>query len=803
MKNDFEKYYRVRKYCVINNGDGETLDPDLKPIVFRLPDAPKDWSGIKNYGLHPDNQVYRVDEVPRKIKLLEDEIISEAEEAFQKSRNKTISGYKLLRAFWDKLNDEAERYKDEIKWMQNVIWKRYYGEWVFIDGQAIWLPPRYYMYLNFFHLSVKTGFVLPDFRIRDWKSSIANHYARTTDEALGNLNKKGRALPGKDGKYEVRSAGGRLFYGTIRPKNRRSGATYEALNEAHETVCTGFGKKATVLSKDTRDSEEFFHQMLYPAWRRMPLFLKPIWVGSNPDGSKLEYRLQNTSITGQGLDSIIYYNPRSTGEVVLDSRRLDFILLDEQGKPTGGGRVDVHARYSVSKQTLSTGNGANIHGFCLNPSTAEEMEEGAEQYKAMCDQSVFYERNKTGQTKTGLMLVYFPAQYCLEGFVDCFGKAVLNEPTERQIRLTKKHCPERTNVFAEMGLGSKQFLHEQRNYYLSSGKPEDIKAYRQEMRKHPMQYSESWIGDAGDMGFPIIKIDARIAETDGSQEQLVSHGKFRWKGEYGGDVEWVPMEEGEKDAKFEFSYHIKSQFANRKTRMKVFNGKVNRWEWQWGPEDPRFVLGGDTFGFDNKQEVNKRRDTGDRSRKSDGGIGGYYPFDSRIDGGKERSEYESDRFILSYRAKPPSSDAYNEDLLMAAIYLGAWVYPERNITNTWEYFIDHGFGGYLKYYIDMSTGKPHSRPGYWVGKEAKQDMFQMINDYLERNTFRERHIPFLKECKDIRGPEYLKDFDRLAAHGAALMGARDMSTTMQTMNKNSDFADKIQAFEDEMRRGWR
>jgi hypothetical protein len=780
MKSPFHSYYRVRKHFVVNYGDGSEFDPDLKPVVFRLPEPPPDWANVKNYGLHPDDQIYRVDEVPKRLLMLEEEVTRDAEAAYEKSRNNTINGFKLLRTFWSRLSDEAEHFEAEIKWMRNVIWKRYYGEWVFIDGQMLWIPPRYYMFLNFWHMNVKGGFGLPEFRIRDWKSHCTSHYLRHTTEGLGNLNKKGLAIK-ENGEYTVKDMGTRVFYGPIRPKNRRSGATHEGLNEGHETVCTGVGRKATTLSKSVPDVVEFFDEMLFPAWRRMPMFLKPIWIGAQVDGKRIEYKTQTTTFGTPGMDSTIYY-VQTTDEVVLDSKRLDFILFDEQGKKTGGGRVDVADRYEIGKQTLSTGSGARIHGFCMNPSTAEEMEDGAKQYKLMCDMSNFYQRNEIGQTKTGLMLVYFPAQYCLEGFVDCFGKAVVQDPTERQVELTLRHFPGRNDLFVKNAIGAKRFLLSQRNQYLASGKTDDLRAYRALMRKHPMRYAESWIGDSGDMGFPIVKIDSRIADIEYLTEPLVDYGKFAWEGQFGGRVRWVPLEESDKEARFEFSYHIKSQFANRTRRVRVFNGSTKLWEWQLGPETPRFILGSDTFGFDNKSVAQERED---KSRKSDGGIVGYYPFDAQIDGGKERESWDSDRFILTYRAKPSSTDAYNEDLLMAAIYMGSWVYPERNIPNTWEYFIRKGYGGYLKYDINMSTGKPQDKPGYWLGATGKDELFQMLHDYIDRNAFRERHINFLREAKDIRGPEYLKNFDLLAAAGAALMGARDMSVTQVSTDKHN------------------
>jgi hypothetical protein len=346
----------------------------------------------------------------------------------------------------------------------------------------------------------------------------------------------------------------------------------------------------------------------------------------------------------------------------------------------------------------------------------------------------------------------------------------------------KKHFPHKKSAFVQQKKGSKRFLLSERNKYLARGRPDDLRTYRQETRKHPMRYAESWIGDSGDMGFPIIKIDARIADINTSREPMVSYGKFEWAGSFGGAVRWVPLSEGDKDARFEYSYHLKQEFTNKRKRVRVFNGLAQMYEFHQGPDNPRFVLGGDTFGFDNQSEAKQRED---KSRKSDGGIAGYYPFDPQADGGKDRIEWDSDRIILTYRYKPPSTDAYNEDLLMAAIYLGGWVYPERNATNTWEYFIRNGFGGYLKYDINMSTGQPNPKPGYWLGEGGKDELFKQINDYLERNAFRERHIKVLLEAKDIRGPEQLKNFDLLAAVGGALLGARDMGASVTSVNRSN------------------
>ena len=294
-------------------------------------------------------------------------------------------------------------------------------------------------------------------------------------------------------------------------------------------------------------------------------------------------------------------------------------------------------------------------------------------------------------------------------------------------------------------------------------------------------------GDAGDMGFPLVEMDKRLAESDIAEKPWVDYGHFEWMGAFGSGVRWVPGDEGDK---FELSYHIKKEFTNRKKRVKVFNGLKQHWEYQFGPVDPRFILGCDTFGFDNKQMAQQRED---KSRKSDGGIGGFYPYDQQIDDEVDPEKRVSDLNILSYRYKPPSTDAFNEDLLMAAIYLGAWVYPERNIPNTWEYFIRYGFGGYLKYDINLSTGKLQEKPGYYIGGEGKKHMFQLVASYLDRNIHREKHMAFVRECKEMKGPEDLLNKDRIAAHGAALVGARDMASPPSGGDKDNRVSEAYKA----------
>jgi hypothetical protein len=777
MMSEFDHLYKpARKYFCINNGDSITLDPDLKPVVIQLPAPPKDNTKFKNYGLHPDEQVYRRDVIPIGLANLEREVRDSLQEFSKNHKNEQVTGYKIIEKFWDALISRAEEFKTDVLFIRMVQWKRIYGEWVYIDGRPIYIPPWFYSYLNFWSLDgVKRNGSYPEFRMRDWKTFCYNHYLYTTTETFVNRDSEGIAIASADGDYNMVDIAIRTFYGSIQPKNRRSGATHQALCCGHEIISHNSEAHFTMLSKSVSDVEDHYYKKFLTAWQRQPIILRPCWDGNNDPGGKVDYKFPANVFTGTGLRSSFGFM-RVTSEGAVDSQRLHAILLDEQGKETGGGRVDVSSRWRVTKQTLSTGNGSRIHGFAFNPSTAEEMEDGAKFYYQMCKDSNFYMRDAAGQTLSGLALIYFPAQYCLEGFVDCFGNPVLNHPSERQLRLSKN---DPDSVFAKLGIGSLDYLLNQRTQLLKDGSPDSLRVYREEVRKHPMRFAESWIGTTGDIGFPIEIIDKRISEgrSNNNAEKWIRRGNFKWAQ---GPDSTVVFEQND-NGKFELSIRLLDEYTNQKKKALIYNGIIQKHEYQYAPNNPRFVVGADPFTFDNKAKAKGRAN---RSSKSDGGIAAYWPFDSLVDN-EESIERESDRFVLSYRYRPRIEE-FNEDVLMACVWLGGWCYPENNQKSTFEHFIRRGYGGYLKYDIDPMTGNRKDVPGYWAGDSSKKEMFIAVNEYLERCGHREKHVSFLKECKDISAPDELNHYDRLAAHGAAIYGARDMMVVAKT-NINQSF----------------
>jgi hypothetical protein len=361
--------------------------------------------------------------------------------------------------------------------------------------------------------------------------------------------------------------------------------------------------------------------------------------------------------------------------------------------------------------------------------------------------------------------MFFPAYDGMEGFIDRFGKSVITKPTERQITLSPYA------KFAKMGKGAKDVLVAERDTLLKDGSPAAMEQYRSIRRKQPIEYAECWMGTAGNLGFDIEKINKREAELRRLQvlKQLpTKRVNFEWIGE--------PFNSGVRMAtdpdrgKFEVSMELKERECNLITESMEWDAYAQSMvSWKAPLMSSRFTCGADPIGFDNKTN-SKLRDGG--SRQSNGGIAVLWEYDPSREDSADMAEWETRCFVATYSYRPDSTLEYLEDVLKCCIYYGAMLYAERNKDNLWQYFIEKGYGGYLKYDIDIKTGKRADKPGFYTGPENKNDLFGELKDFINYRIHKEMFLSFLSELKEIKGPEQMTLYDRLTAHGAALLGSR-------------------------------
>ena len=755
VKNETIRLYKPADTYFIVNDD----DPDLTPIRLSLPQPP-DATLIDGYGLHPDEQCFAYMDVPKRLRIIEKEVADKLRDAYSRNTNNTITIEKAVETFWSIFEERRDELQQEEEYIKNIHWYRTYGYWFYNDGKPTYMPPDYFDFLNFWRMQdVPQNGGRPEYRDDDRIKYLYWHYLETCTETFSDLDKQGKAIR-VDGVYNTQDVGGRVFYGGVEPKYRRRGATHQACHKIKKGVESMFGGYGTIISMDGDNAVVHFTKKLLPALNEYPMFLKPRWDGNNTS-KNIKYRTRNNDYLNPCLNGLIDYT-ESAGEMKNDGDKLHYYLSDEEGKASKSSG-DILERWNVNKLAQSTGGGSSIVGFCLHPSTVEMMNEGGTAYRKLTELSDFYRRIPgKGQTLSGLGLIFFPAHRGLENFIDKFGMSVVEKPTKRQIELSPDA------KFARLKMGAHEYLMKERTALLAEGSPRALETYRSIRRKMPMCFAECWIGTSGDMGFNLEKIDQRLMELDRKSKMI--KGNFQWEQNIPDTrVIFVPNENG----RWEVSLTLDSSQTNLKKKVQVYNARTNMWEWQWqGLHFNEFTLGADPFEYTNKAE-SKQRD--DSSRQSNGGFGVLRSRSLEVDKSDDPSEWTTRRFVCSYSYRPPSTYEFNEDVIMTCVYYGCSVYMERNKTSLWQGLVERGYGGFLQFDVNLSTGKPNDKPGSYAGEDTKNELFSETKDYVNYHCHIEEHSSYLKEVKNIRGREEMTKYDRFTGHGWALVGDKRKS----------------------------
>lgn len=737
------------------------LDPDRKTIRISLPKPPP-IDTIDGYGLPRKEQYFKRKELPKRLALLEDEVLKELQEIKKQNRQETVTGYKIIDNFWEKLEERSDEFEEEIQWIRHIWWYRINGYWFFNNGKPTYLSGRHFMFLTFYQSpQIETKDHYPEYRDRHRREYLYRDYLRVAHHTFAKRDDKGWAIPEDDGHYEMVDVGMRLFFGVIHPKSRRNGSTLMALNNMIEGSERGFGRYSTFISKDGDSTEDHYKLRLLPQWGSRPVFIKPVWNGtSSPE--QINYFSPKNNYGIETLNSTIGYT-NSAGVLKKDGSMFNgFIGFDEEGK-SDQVEVNVLQRWDNYKNAMSLGDGSIILGECSHDSTVEDINSSGKAFLDMLDLSDFYCRGENGQTSSGLAAMVFPAYDGLEGFIDFFGMSVIHDPTEEQLAMRPDA------QFAVFKKGSYEYQMGKRADFLKTGTPAAMQSYRAYVKKYPHRSNELTIGTSGDMGFDYEVIDKRMAEL----RKLKSLGKLPVKvGNFyrhnnnhpEANVYWKTEEGG----RFEISFEPPPELTNLKRRTMGWDVNQGKFVAQWEPVyKSRFICGCDPFEYSND---NKANDTS--SGQSDGGIAILRERDEAIDKSDDPHDWHTRTFVLSYRYRPASLMEYNEDVLMACEYFSCMVFMERNKTGTWEHFIRRGRGGYLRYEMDLQTGKLADKPGYYAQSEEKNELFGEVKDYINFRGHEEQHFAFLEEVRNIKSKKMLTKFDRLAAHGAALLGSK-------------------------------
>ena len=223
-------------------------------------------------------------------------------------------------------------------------------------------------------------------------------------------------------------------YGMCYLKNRRSGFSFMSSAETVNLATISSDSRYGILSKTGGDAKKMFTDKVVPISINYPFFFKPIQDGKDRPKTELAYRVPASKFTRkkitsneqledlQGLDTTIDW--KNTGDNSYDGEKLNLLVHDESGKWE---RPDnILNNWRVTKTCLRLGS--RIVGKCMMGSTSNALDKGGDNFKKLYNSSNVTQRNRNGQTKSGLYSLFIPMEWNYEGFIDQYGLPVFDNP---------------------------------------------------------------------------------------------------------------------------------------------------------------------------------------------------------------------------------------------------------------------------------------------------------------------------------------------------------------------------------------
>ena len=585
--------------CVVISKDGTIGEIfEVQGLRIALPAIPK--------------KVYSNSEKP------EDQVFKQTLKPATLSKIKSIHDFQLYpddikEKYYEYINSEFDRRSD--------------GYWFMCNGTATYITGTHYMYLNWTKIDVGA----PEFR----QSNKIFFYF-----------------------WEACKADYRC-YGMCYLKNRRSGfsfmASAETVNQATISKDARFG----VLSKSGGDAKKMFTDKIVPISINYPFFFKPIQDGMERPKTELSYKIPSRKLTrnslkatdqdevqiGEGLDTTIDW--KNTGDNSYDGEKLKLLVHDESGKWE---RPDnILNNWRVTKTCLRLG--AKVVGKCMMGSTSNALDKGGDNFKKLYNDSKVENRNRNGQTASGLYSLFIPMEWNYEGFIDKYGFPVFDNP-EKPVE----------------GIDGELIRHGVIDHWENEadGLKGNNDALNEFYRQFPRSEKHAFRDEIEKSLFNLNKIYEQIDfNEEMTMKGYVTRGSFNWKnGVKDSIVEFYPNKTG----RFKLSWIPPVEMQNN---IIVKNGIKYP-----GNKD----LG--AFGCDSYDISGTTDGSG-----SNGALHGLTTFSML-------SDVPSSQFFLEYVARPQTAEIFFEDVLMAMIFYGMPILAENNKPRLLYHIKRRGYRGY-------------------------------------------------------------------------------------------------------------
>jgi len=445
-------------------------------------------------------------------------------------------------------------------------------------------------------------------------------------------------------------------YGMCYLKNRRSGFSFMSSAETVNLATISSDSRYGILSKTGSDAKKMFTDKVVPISVNYPFFFKPIQDGMDRPKTELAYRVPASKFTRKkitanekqedlvGLDTTIDW--KNTGDNSYDGEKLNLLVHDESGKWE---RPDnILNNWRVTKTCLRLGS--KIVGKCMMGSTSNALDKGGDNFKKLYYASDVTERNRNGQTKSGLYSLFIPMEWNYEGFIDEYGQPVFNNPDH------DVHGPD--GELIDYGI-IEHWDNE------AEGLKSDHDALNEFYRQFPRTEEHAFRDEAVNSIFNLVKIYEQIDYNDGTGNSTnISTGNFQWiNGIKDTQVIFYPDQKG----RFKISWTPPHELQNR---IIVKNGV------KYPANEHMGAFGCDSYDISGTVD----------GRGSNGSLHGLTKF--------SMEDAPPNHFFLEYIARPQTAEIFFEDVLMSLVFYGMPILAENNKPRLLYYLRRRGYRGY-------------------------------------------------------------------------------------------------------------
>ena len=445
-------------------------------------------------------------------------------------------------------------------------------------------------------------------------------------------------------------------YGMCYLKNRRSGFSFmssaELVNQATMSSDSRFG----ILSKTGSDAKKMFTDKVVPISINYPFFFRPIQDGMDRPKTELAYRVPASKLTRRklnegvdeieidGLDTTIDW--KNTGDNSYDGEKLRLLAHDESGKWEKPDNILNNWR--VTKTCLRLGS--KIVGKCMMGSTSNALDKGGNNFKKLYYASDVTNRNRNGQTSSGLYSLFIPMEWNYEGFIDTYGLPVFDKP--------KKEILDSNGDTIDQGV-----IEHWENEV--EGLKNDQDGLNEYYRQFPRTEKHAFRDEAKLSLFNLTKIYEQIDyNEDLNNNKEVTRGSFQWvNGIKDTRVQFIPN----KDGRFLVSWIPKAELQNK---VIIKNGV------KYPGNEHVGAFGCDSYDISGTVD----------NKGSKGSLHGLTKF--------SMEDAPANMFFLEYIARPQTAEIFFEDILMACVFYGMPILAENNKPRLLYHFKRRGYRGF-------------------------------------------------------------------------------------------------------------